>query len=154
MKLSAKGKVAITSLVDMAIHNTGKPIKLSEIATRQNVSLKFLEQIFFLLRKNGIVNSRRGPCGGYVFARDPSLVMIYDVIKAIEEELKINNFNNNKYLSFSASNNNFKCITHNLWSELNNHILNFLTSISIEDVKFNNFLNKMHENVEKISINN
>ena len=141
MRLSSKGRVAVTSLVDMAIYcKDDTPIKLSDISKRQNISLSFLEQIFFLLRKNGIVQSTRGPSGGYTFAKNPELVMIYDVITAIDENLRINNCNNSD-------------LTHNLWDKLSNHISNFLSSISIEDVKSNNFLIKTNENVEKIYMN-
>ena len=90
MKLTSKGRFAVTSLVDMAINSTGnKPISLSEISERQNISLAFLEQIFSLLKKREIVKSIRGPSGGYIFAKDPSFIMVYDVIDAIDEELKI-----------------------------------------------------------------
>ncbi len=154
MKLSSKGRVAVTSLVDMAIYCKGdEPIKLSDISKRQNISVSFLEQIFLLLRKRGIVRSRRGPSGGYTFAKNPELVMIYDVIIAIEENLKINNSNELDFACISADGKKTKCLTHNLWDELSNHISNFLTSISIEDVKSNNFLIKTNENVEKIYIN-
>ena len=113
MRLSSKGRVAVTSLVDMAIYcKDDTPIKLSDISKRQNISLSFLEQIFFLLRKNGIVQSTRGPSGGYTFAKNPELVMIYDVITAIDENLRINNCNNSD-------------LTHNLWDKLSNHISNF-----------------------------
>ena len=141
MRLSSKGRVAVTSLVDMAIYcKDDTPIKLSDISKRQNISLSFLEQIFFLLRKNGIVQSTRGPSGGYTFAKNPELVMIYDVITAIDENLRINNCNGSD-------------LTQNLWDKLSNHISNFLSSISIEDVKSNNFLIKTNENVEKIYMN-
>ena len=154
MKLSSKGRVAVTSLVDMAINRKeNNPIKLSDISKRQNISLPFLEQIFFLLKKNGIVHSTRGPAGGYSFDRDPDLVMIYDVILAIEENLKINNCNGFDFGCVSANGNKSKCLTHNLWYELSNHISSFLNSVSIEDVRLNKFLIKSNENVEKIHIN-
>ena len=90
MKLTSKGRFAVTSLVDMAINShANKPISLSEISQRQNISLPFLEQIFSLLKKE-IVKSIRGPSGGYIFAKDPSFIMVYDVINAIDEELKNN----------------------------------------------------------------
>ena len=90
MKLTSKGRFAVTSLVDMAINSTGnRPISLSEISRRQNISINFLEQIFSSLKKKGIVKSIRGPLGGYIFAKDPSFIMIYDVINATDEELKI-----------------------------------------------------------------
>ena len=87
MKLTSKGRLAVTSLVDMAINSTGnRPISLSEISRRQNISINFLEQIFSSLKKKGIVKSIRGPLGGYIFAKDPSFIMIYDVINATDED--------------------------------------------------------------------
>ena len=94
MKLTSKGRFAVMSLVDMAINSAeNKPISLSEISQRQNISIAFLEQIFSLLKKRQIVKSIRGPSGGYIFAKDPSFIKIYDVIDAIEEELKITKCN-------------------------------------------------------------
>ena len=90
MKLTSKGRFAVMSLVDIAINSVGnKPVSLSEISSRQNISLPFLEQIFISLKKSGIVTSVRGPSGGYIFAKEPDIVKIYDVIKAIDEDLKI-----------------------------------------------------------------
>ncbi len=154
MKLSSKGRVAVTSLVDVAIYSkSNNPVKLSDISKRQNISLSFLEQIFFLLKKKGIVQSTRGPLGGYSFARDPEMLNLYDVITAIDEEFKINNCNGIDYGCISANEKKSKCLTHNLWYEFRNHILSFLTSISIEDVKLNNIFTKNKETMEKSFIN-
>ena len=137
MKLTSKGRAAVTSLVDMSINNcNGRPIKLSEISDRQNISLNFLEQIFSLLRKKKIVKSIRGPLGGYIFEKKPDSISIYEVIKAIDEDLKINRCNGSGF-GCSSKGHNSKCLTHNLWYELTNHISFFLNSISIEDVKSN-----------------
>ena len=155
MKLSSKGRVAVTSLVDMAVYSKNdNPVKLSDISKRQNISLAFLEQIFFLLKKRGIVQSTRGPLGGYSFAKNPEMVNLYDVISAIDEEFKINNCNGVDYGCISSNGKKSKCLTHNLWYEFRNHILSFLTSISIEDVKLNNIFIKNEENIEKSSVNN
>ncbi len=152
MRLSSKGRVAVTSLVDMALYSrNSNPIKLSDIAKRQNISITFLEQIFYSLKRNGIVESRRGPMGGYTFAKNPNLVKIYDVIKAVDEKLKINNCNGFDFGCISARNKKSKCLTHNLWYEFSNHISSFLRSISIEDVKSDNFLKKNHEKMEKVN---
>ena len=144
MKLTSKGRAAVTSLVDMSINNTdGRPIKLSEISNRQNISLNFLEQIFSSLRKKRIVKSIRGPLGGYIFDKNPGSISIYEVIKAIDEDLKINRCNGSDF-GCNSKGHNSKCLTHNLWFELTNHISFFLHSISIEDVKSNkiSFKNK------------
>ena len=90
MKLTSKGRFAVMSLVDIAINSVAnKPVSLSDISSRQNISLPFLEQIFISLKKSGIVKSVRGPSGGYTFAKNPDIIKIYDVIKAIDEDLKI-----------------------------------------------------------------
>ncbi len=134
MKLTSKGRFAVTSLVDMAINSTGdRPISLSEISQRQNISLNFLEQIFSSLKKKGIVKSIRGPLGGYIFAKDPSFIMIYDVINAIDEELKITRCKGVETSCLSTKKKS-KCLTHNLWNNLTNHISSFLSSVSIRDV--------------------
>ena len=139
MKLTSKGRFAVTSLVDIAINSSeGRPVSLSEISNRQNISLSFLEQIFLLLKKNGIVKSIRGPSGGYVFARSPNFIMIYDVINAIEEDLKITRCNGVDY-GCVPNKKKTKCLTHNLWNNLSNHILFFLSSISIQDVTENSY---------------
>ncbi len=137
MKLSSRGRAAVTSLVDMSINITdGRPVKLSDISNRQNISLNFLEQIFSSLKKKRIVRSIRGPLGGYMFEKNPKSISIYEVIRAIDEDLKINRCNGDGDGCYSKASNS-KCLTHNLWYELTNHISFFLNSISIEDVKSN-----------------
>tara|TARA_X000000950_G_scaffold134153_1_gene167096 strand:+ start:76 stop:567 length:492 start_codon:yes stop_codon:yes gene_type:complete len=144
MKLTSKGRAAVTSLVDMSLNiNDGNPVKLSDISYRQNISVTFLEQIFSSLKKKKIVKSIRGPLGGYMFEKDPESISIYEVIRAIDEDFKINRCNG-KGIGCYSKRHNSKCLTHNLWHELTNHISNFLHSISIEDVKYNrvDFKNK------------
>ena len=139
MKLTSKGRFAVMSLVDIAINSVGnKPVSLSEISLRQNLSLPFLEQIFISLKKSGIVKSVRGPSGGYLFAKNPDFIKIYDVIKAIDEDLKIMKCNG---VDFGCIPNKgkTKCLTHNLWNKLSNHIFYFLSSVSIDDVRNNSY---------------
>jgi Rrf2 family transcriptional regulator, iron-sulfur cluster assembly transcription factor len=155
MRLTSRGRVAVTSLVDMARNQkNGQPVKLSDISKRQNITVTFLEQVFYLLRKNGVVKSSRGPQGGYFFVTKPNLIMISDVIKAIEEDLKITNCNGIDYGCKSANNRNSKCLTHNLWHELKKHMMFFLDSVSIEDVRENNFFGKGFVSVDKPQPNN
>jgi len=149
MKLTSKGRFAVMSLVDIAINSVGKkPVSLSEISSRQNISLPFLEQIFISLKKSGIVKSVRGPSGGYTFAKNPDFIKIYDVIKAIDEDLKIMGCNGVDY-GCIPNKRKTKCLTHNLWNNLSNHILLFLSSVSINDVRKNSYepiLNFEHSN--------
>ncbi len=149
MRLTSKGRFAVMSLVDIAINSVGnKPVSLSEISNRQNISLPFLEQIFISLKKSGIVKSIRGPSGGYTFAKNPDFIKIYDVIKAIDEDLKIMRCNGVDY-GCIPNKRKTKCLTHNLWNKLSNHILFFLSSISINDVRKNSYesiLNIEHHN--------
>ena len=134
MKLTSKGRFAVTTLVDMPINTTGnRPISLSEISRRQNISINFLEQIFSSLKKKGIVKSIRGPLGWYIFAKDPSFIMIYDVINATDEELMITRCKGIETSCLSTKKKS-KCLTHNLWNNLTNHISSFLSSVSIKDV--------------------
>ena len=139
MKLTSKGRFAVTALVDLAIHSrdkSGKAVSLSEISKRQNISISFLEQIFNLLKRKNIVKSIRGPLGGYLLVDNPNLVMISDIIEAIDEELKITRCNGNNFGCIPKKRNS-KCLTHNLWNKLTKHILFFLGSISIHDVMSN-----------------
>ena len=149
MKLTSKGRFAVMSLVDIAINSVGKkPVSLSEISSRQNISLPFLEQIFISLKKSGIVKSVRGPSGGYTFAKNPDFIKIYDVRKAIDEDLKIMGCNGVDY-GCIPNKRKTKCLTHNLWNNLSNHILLFLSSVSINDVRKNSYepiLNFEHSN--------
>ena len=139
MKLTSKGRFAVMSLVDIAINSVAnKPVSLSDISSRQNISLPFLEQIFISLKKNGIVKSVRGPSGGYTFAKNPDFIKIYDVIKAIDEDLKIMRCNGVDY-GCIPNKKKSKCLTHNLWNKLSNHIFFFLSSISINDVRQNSY---------------
>ena len=139
MKLTSKGRFAVMSLVDIAINSVeNKPVSLSEISSRQNISLPFLEQIFISLKKSGLVKSVRGPSGGYTFAKNPDFIKIYDVIKAIDEDLKIMKCNGVDF-GCIPNKSKTKCLTHNLWNKLSNHIFFFLSSVSINDVRKNSY---------------
>ena len=143
MKLSSREKVAKISLVDIAIYcRNNCSVKLSEISKRQNRSVNFLEKIFFLLKKNSMVLSRRPSTGRYTFAKKPDFIKLYDVIKAIDDKLLIDHLNNPKLID-NFNNNKTRLLTFNLLNKFRNFIYNFLNYISIEDVKSDNFLKKM-----------
>jgi Rrf2 family iron-sulfur cluster assembly transcriptional regulator len=138
MKLSTKGRYAVTALADIALAGAvpgreGEPlVSLSEIAERQNISLSYLEQLFVRLRRAGLVDSVRGPGGGYRLARDPSALTIADVMTAVDERL--NAMGCGGRIGNSCSGGTALCLTHNLWEQLSAHVHVFLTRTTLADV--------------------
>mgnify|MGYP006095712611 FL=1 len=132
MKLSTKGRYAVMAMADLATNVKNKPISLTEISLRQNISLSYLEQLFLKLRSKNLVKSVRGPNGGYILARSASEVKISNIIAAVEEKVK--SLNCKKDSKKGCNNKNVKCITHNLWDELETHINNFFEKKKLEDL--------------------
>ncbi len=132
MKLSTKGRYAVMALVDLASYSKGHPLALAEIAERQDISLSYLEQLFAKLRRGGLVNSVRGPGGGYLLARAASETRISDIILAVDEPIRATRCTPGSPLGCST--NNSRCLTHDLWEELGNQIHLFLSSVTLDDV--------------------
>ena len=132
MKLTTKGRYAVMALADIANFNLNTPISLRDISLRQGISLLYLEQIFLRLKKNKIVNSVRGSNGGYVLTRDPSKINISDVLNAVDEQVKTIGCNKNSKKGCNGK--SVKCITHNLWDELESHINIFFKNKNISDL--------------------
>ena len=132
MKLSTKGRYAVMAMADLATHGEGRPIALAEVANRQEISLSYLEQLFGKLRRGGLVNSVRGPGGGYLIARDLSDTRISDIILAVDEPIKATRCTAGSPSGCVGTKG--RCLTHDLWEELGNHIYLFLSSVSLEDV--------------------
>jgi Rrf2 family transcriptional regulator, iron-sulfur cluster assembly transcription factor len=132
MRLSTRGRYAVMAMVDLAQHTSGNPVSLAEIAERQEISLSYLEQLFALLRKSGLVRSVRGPGGGYLLARDRSETRIADVILAVDEPIRATRCTPGAPIGCRG--NRTRCSTHDLWEELGNQIHLFLSSVSLEDV--------------------
>ena len=132
MKLSTKGRYAVMAMTDLAARSGGKPVPLAEIAERQEISLSYLEQLFGKLRRNHLVTSTRGPGGGYTLARSLEETMISDIVLAVDESLKATRCKPGS--SNGCRSDSSRCVTHDLWEELGNHILLFLRSISLADV--------------------
>ncbi len=129
VRLTTRGRYAVTAMLDLALHYSQGAITLSEIAGRQGISLSYLEQLFSRLRRNGLVDSIRGPGGGYCLARNAADITIADVIGAVDEAVKTM-----KCSGASNCEDNQPCLTHVLWEELSDQIYNFLHSISLEDL--------------------
>ena len=132
MKLSTKGRYAVMAMVDLSAHSHGNPVALAEIAERQEISLSYLEQLFGRLRKGGLVKSVRGPGGGYLLARSTSQVRISDIIMAVDEPIQTTRCTPGS--PAGCHQDQGRCLTHDLWQELGNHIYLYLSSLSIADV--------------------
>ncbi|MGF1641616.1 MAG: Rrf2 family transcriptional regulator [Rhodospirillales bacterium] len=132
MKLSTKGRYAVMAMADLAHHSNGKPVALADIAERQEISLSYLEQLFGGLRRGGLVNSVRGPGGGYLMARSTDEMRIADIILAVDEPIKATRCTPGSPTGCHTSRG--RCLTHDLWEELGNQIYLYLSSITLGDV--------------------
>ena len=132
MRLSTKGRYAVMAMVDLASHGDGAPVSLSEIAERQEISLSYLEQLFAMLRRSGLVRSVRGPGGGYLLAFDCSETRIADIILAVDEPIRATRCTPGAPVGCRG--NRQRCLTHDLWEELGNQIHLYLSSVSLADV--------------------
>jgi Rrf2 family iron-sulfur cluster assembly transcriptional regulator len=132
MKLTTKGRYAVMAMADLARNSDGKPLTLAEIAERQDISLSYLEQLFAKLRRGELVRSVRGPGGGYLLARPAGAIRISDIVLAVDEPIRATRCQPGSPMSCQGVKG--RCMTHDLWEELSNHILLFLTSVSLGDV--------------------
>ena len=132
MKLSSKGRYAVMALVDLARFNEINPVSLRDISLRQGISLDYLEQIFSKLRKNEIVQSVRGTQGGYVLNKKAREIKLTNILDAVDEKVKT--VQCKKELKKGCNGKATKCLTHNLWDELETHINNFFDKKSLEDL--------------------
>ena len=131
MKLSTKGRYAVMAMVDLAQASKDRPVPLGDIASRQEISLSYLEQLFAKLRKAGVVKSVRGPGGGYRLARPTGETRISDIMMAVEEPVKVTRC---KTAAKGCLEGGRRCVTHDLWDELGRHIHLFLSGVTLEDV--------------------
>ena len=138
MKLSSKGRYAVMALADLAKFDSNEPVSLRDISLRQGISLVYLEQLFLKLKKNKIVNSVRGNKGGYTLNRHASEIKISDVFLAVEEKIKT--VGCEKHSKKGCNGRSAKCITHNLWDELEIYINNFFAKKKLSDL-INNKVN-------------
>ncbi len=129
MRLTTKGRYAVTAVLDLAFHQQGGPVSLADISERQAISLSYLEQLFSKLRKNGIVSSTRGPGGGYKLSNPTEDVSIVEIIIAVDESYRANGCSTKEYCQAGT-----RCLTHDLWDELSDQIHGFLNGISLADL--------------------
>ena len=132
MKLTSKGRYAVMALVDLARFDSINPVSLRDISLRQGISLDYLEQIFSKLKKNNIVKSIRGTQGGYVLNKNPNDIKLTNIFHAVDEKVKT--VQCKKESKKGCNGKSTKCLTHNLWDELENHINDFFEKKSLEDL--------------------
>ncbi|MCY6355528.1 RrF2 family transcriptional regulator [Clostridium sp. ZS2-4] len=129
MKISTKGRYGLRAMVDLAVNATGEePIPLKNIADRQNLSERYLEQIFSALKKNGIVNSIKGPQGGYIISKNTHEILVGDILRALEGSLHV--VNSEDMIDDKIE----ECINNSIWSKLNESIDMVVNSITLEDL--------------------
>ena len=132
MKLTTKGRYAVMAMADLATYAKEKPVSLSEISIRQNISLPYLEQLFLKLRNEKLVKSLRGANGGYVLEKPASEIRLSNIILAVNEEVRT--LNCKKESKRGCNNKLRKCITHNLWDKLDKHINFFFDSVKLDEL--------------------
>ena len=129
MKLTTKGRYAVTAILDLALHDAKGPINLADIARRQDISLAYLEQLFSKLRKNGLVESSRGPGGGYRLKRSAEEISVADVINAVDEPVDATRCGGQQNCQGEL-----RCLTHDLWEDLSNQISQFLSNVTLGEL--------------------
>tara|TARA_B100000945_G_C20159469_1_gene492450 strand:- start:193 stop:609 length:417 start_codon:yes stop_codon:yes gene_type:complete len=132
MKLTTKGRYAVMAMADLALFSNEKPVSLNEISLRQNISLSYLEQLFVQLKNKKLVKGMRGSSGGYLLERPSNEINISNIIEAVNEEIKT--LNCKKESKRGCNNKSSKCITHNLWDKLDQHINSFFKNVKLSDL--------------------
>lgn len=128
MKLTTRGRYAVTAMLDISSYGQDKPIALADISSRQEISLSYLEQLFSKLRRRGLVRSVRGPGGGYLLSDSPGAISIADIIRAVDEPIQATSCGNDVGKSCRKSTH---CLTHHLWERVGEHIYRYLESVNL-----------------------
>jgi len=129
MRLTTKGRFAVTAMLDLALQHGGGPVTLAGISQRQSISLSYLEQLFGKLRRHSLVDSVRGPGGGYTIAKNLEQVSVADIITAVDEPLDATQCGGKENCRDDG-----RCMTHDLWSTLNDKMYEYLSSVSLSDL--------------------
>ncbi len=130
MRLTTKGRFAVTAMIDLALRQQNGPVTLAGISQRQKISLSYLEQLFGRLRRHALVQSTRGPGGGYTLARPMADVSVADIIYAVDEPLDATQCGGKE----NCGDNDQRCMTHDLWASLNRVMVDYLDSVNLQDL--------------------
>jgi Rrf2 family iron-sulfur cluster assembly transcriptional regulator len=131
MKLSTKGRYAVMAMVDIAAQRAEEPVPLAEVANRQDISQEYLEQLFAKLRRAGLVDSQRGPGGGYKLSRPADQICIADIVSAVDEPMQVTRCQGD---AIDGCVKGEKCVTHELWAALGRQVFGFLSVVTLGDV--------------------
>ena len=149
MKLSSKGRYAVTAVLDIALNADGGPVSLADISERQHISLSYLEQLFAKLRKDGLVKSVRGPGGGYQLGLPSEQISVGMIIAAVNENIHVT-----KCLGRENCKNGVECLTHELWEDLSLRIESFLNEITLAElVNKRNVKRQSHRDFSNLLVN-
>ena len=129
MRLTTKGRFAVTAMIDVAMYCPKGPVTLASVSLRQRISLSYLEQLFGKLRRHGLVDSVRGPGGGYSLARASDTMSVADIILAVDEPIDATNCGGNENCHDDR-----RCMTHDLWAGLNDHIFSYLHGVTLSEL--------------------
>jgi len=132
MRLTTKGRFAVTAMIDLAMREDDKPVTLADISERQKISLSYLEQLFGKLRRRALVSSVRGPGGGYQMARKLEEISVADIIRAVDEPIDATQCGGRENCKDDG-----KCLTHDLWASLNERIFDYLNSVTLAQLVVN-----------------
>lgn len=149
MRLTTKGRFAVTAMIDLALRQDKGPVTLAGISQRQDISLSYLEQLFGKLRRHEIVESIRGPGGGYSLARKAQHVTVADIIIAVDEPLDATQCGGKEHCNGADLANGVRCMTHELWATLNEKMVDYLDSVSLQDL-----VNQQRQKAEKAAEKN
>ena len=145
MKLTTKGRYAVTAILDLALHDSKGPVALADIAQRQDISLTYLEQLFNKMRRHGLVESARGPGGGYRLAKELNDITIAKIIYAVDEPIDVTRCGGKQNCQGDE-----RCLTHDLWMELNLHVSEFLNGVTLADMVQRNNVKQVSERQDVI----
>lgn len=140
MKMTTKGRYAVTAMLDLALHDSDGPVSLSEISQRQDISLTYLEQLFSKLKKHRLIDSARGPGGGYRLALSTEEITIAKIVYSVDEPVDLTRCGGQQNCQGDE-----RCLTHDLWMELNRHVSDFLNGITLADLIQRNNVKQVSE---------
>ena len=148
MRLTTKGRFAVTAMIDLALRQHSGPVTLAAISQRQNISLSYLEQLFGKLRRHELVDSVRGPGGGYTLARSARHMTVADVVFAVDEPLDATSCGGKENCDIGRNGHSGKCMTHDLWATLSRKMVEYLDSVTLQDLVDQQRMRQLRESTQ------